>query len=222
MSQGVTKASGISPWRRVGTLLGIDCPDQLTYQITPLLLTNYPEIRRLVSSLSIVEGESISFETCEMLDAELKNQGIKSPPATLTQLFQQETALLRWRARRSSAKLPRLNFELNVRQYLCVSAFEVSSILMNESLKQQDPSLSEEVQISRKIISWSSILPTNKDCLREMSYFESLAKFLNEKGSGGDRSNQLVLQMIVQGRRDDAPQSIVLPTSAAEFLAQIR
>jgi len=228
VSQVLSEKIEIPPWQRIAALVGSDSP---LAEVPAQLLTGYPALQALISNLSsklsATRTELIDHQSCEMVDAELVNQGLvlEAPPAWLSQLFAQEIALLRWRARRMNAEPAALNFGVDIRQYVAVSALEVASLQQERRGLSSDPT--EARRLDRRVLSWSTILDDERDAERQLRYFEALASLfepmLTTDPDPVRRGMRLVIRMIVQsGEILNRENVVILPTSHSQFLAEIR
>lgn len=170
----------------------------------------------------------LEFSQVEMLEAELKNQGIlprnSSHKYSLTQIGSQQSSMWRWRAERYGGKGRTLSFTINLPEFVIYRA---------EQLLQD----SEVAETSAPSGSSASVYGGKIDCKTsrkdELNYLERFAAYLcgayDHAENRYQRGLNLVLQVLscsasrsLETEREEGQLNFCLPLEKKEFLRKLK
>lgn len=192
------------------------------------ILNQDPARRRQAERLT----SDLSLEGLEMLEAELRNQGIlpKHIPG-VTQRALREASVLRWKARRGGVDEARLTFFVNISRYLTT---------LGTHLTERDPVTSSEDAnlFYLGADSWYSKRLPEHERSAQLAYLEAFASYLigtfDQTSNRYERGMNLVLKVLnlratprreaADGANDEAHAAIpvTLPIETDEFLRLLR
>ena len=188
------------------------------------LLSNSFAADRLSERIS----SPMQLEQLEMLEAELKNQGIlpKGEATTLAQHALHSASILRWRAQRGGITGDNIEFVVDVPEYLLRRAEEIEKQLIE--LGAKDNSQESELFL-RRSSSWGKAYDNQTRLLQDLGYLERFASYLlgkfDEDGNRYERGLNLILRIIAA--RNPAyfasrKTRIELPMDVKQFSATLR
>jgi hypothetical protein len=208
----------VKNWDTIAQLVGNTCPVNDT---VIEVIGQYRGLCALAENYDPVKRHEISIEQLEMLEAELRNQGITSDNGAvyLAQIASLDRNMLRWRARRSSIVCPELLFSLDIMAYLMRTACELIASLDGTEPDDQ----------TRSRFLWHALISTREQALTQIDYLEQLAFFFDgDESRTSNRFQQgltLLLRILIKPERREAPENAVqvtLPTTSRELLNLLR
>ena len=176
----------------------------------------------------------MSLASLEMLEAELTNQlllpvlGENVP--SLSQAAAFESNLLQWRARRMGVDGSRLEFQIQLAEYIGYLGSELIQLLREMKLS---PAHLLRGTLTTKRISWRAIFPSEEIVRAMLSYLDRFARYLfserNALENRYQRGLNLVLKVVAE-TRSEGPRAasgsqkiqIALPVIMRDYLARLR
>jgi hypothetical protein len=154
----------------------------------------------------------MEIEQLEMLEAELRNQGIlpgeTEGSGTLSQHALHTASILRWRARRAGIRGNGLHFSVDLPQYLLTRAAELDEQLrrQNDSTERQDLGL-----FVHRSGSWAKAHPALPHLFAELDYLERFAAYLlgafDESRNTYQQGLNLILRVLARKRSMNMTQT---------------
>jgi hypothetical protein len=212
--------------------------DQLRGSLRKLGFEHLPELARRQSDgryeskvLRRLQAP-IGLAQVEMLEAELKNQGILPRRLTqsfsLVQIVSQETSMWCWRADRYGSSGAELQFEINLPEYLVARAQELAM-----SLERDDTELDPSDALLKSSGMWRRKVESPASVHEELQYLERFAAYLNgafdHAANGYQRGLNLVLAVLscsqlrmAEQREEDARSIFCLPLKKEEFFQTLK
>lgn len=171
----------------------------------------------------------LSIEQVEMLEAELKNQGlIPDTQNSLAQSAYQLVGLLRWRANRAGFFLKEIELVIDLPAFIINRAQTLAADL--EVLAE------EQNLLAARGYGWGQNFTTSS-LLREISYLEGLAKYLLQRDGKKEKTpyekaQDILLSLLAKSyfQRSEQPAvswerhdklRLCLPISIQEFIAEL-
>ena len=174
----------------------------------------------------------MALDQLEMLEAELRNQGILSSAQDVTTLLQSAlhtASILRWRARRAGISGDSVQFSVRVPQYILNRAEEIESELRDLS----DTSTGGRELLTMRSATWGKGIDSRSRLMNDMIYLEQFAGYLLgrfEKDESRYHRGLNLLLKILTSKTDAAEDTsahaesagISLPIGHREFLDELK
>ena len=187
-------------------------------------------LEKLAQMLEARPGETtlLELEQLEMLEAELRNQGIlpspDAPAIGLSQHALHSASILRWRARRAGVAGDTLNFRIDVPRYVLSRAKEIGEELASAG---RDNIGSGTELLLRRSASWGKGLESPSRLLGELEYLEAFSAYLlghfDATTNRYQRGLNVVLRILAGKSKGVEPEAkIVLPMEVKDFLEAVR
>ncbi len=170
----------------------------------------------------------LEFSQVEMLEAELKNQGILPRHGTekysLTQIGSQQSSVWRWRAERFGGKGKSLSFTMNLPEFVIHRA---------EQLVQSSEAQEASTQSSNSASVYGGKIDCKTSVKEELNYLERFAAYLcgayDHAENRYQRGLNLVLQVLscsairsAEKQRSEGQLDCCLPLQKKEFLSKLK
>ena len=163
----------------------------------------------------------MALDQLEMLEAELRNQGILSGAQDVTTLLQSAlhtASILRWRARRAGISGDSVQFSVRVPQYVLTRAEEIETELRDLT----DTSSGGRELLAMRSATWGKGIDSRSRLLNDLLYLEQFAAYLigrfETHESRYHRGLNLLLKIV--SSRSESPENAAQPGEQTEKLLE--